>query len=216
MTSKMHQSGSGFDRWHRGPAFNVLADARDDVERKFHLEYDASPELIEVDEKSMRRALSSSGNCHADAILAHGVDVDDKTHEIADDDACFEEARGQCIKEMWVACRAHVHVDHDVRRLRNLELLGRGVVERQASRELVWFVGLIIVGTPKSTTPSEAPHFEVVGCKALIRSVRQSKVLKPRLVLLRGEVIVGMNGGGASLQHADTTYFGHFEQILVG
>ena len=117
---------------------------------------------------------------------------------------------------MRVACRAHVHVDHDVRRLGNLDLLGRRIVERQASRELVWFVGLIIEGAPKSTTPSEAPHFEVVGCKALIRSVRQSKVLKPRLVLLRGEVIVGMNGGGASLQHADTTYFGHFEQILVG
>ena len=199
MTSKMHQSGSGCDRWHRDPAFNVLADARDDVERKFHLEYDASPELIELDEKSMRRALSSSGKCHADAILAHGVDVEDLTHEVTDDDACFEEARGHCIKEMRVACRAHVYVDHDVRRLGYREL------PRQASRELVWFVGLIIVGTPKSTTPSEAPRFEVVGCKALIRSVCQSKVLKPKLVLLRGEVIVGMNGGGPSLQHVDTT-----------
>ena len=46
----MHQSGGGLNRcWHRDPACNVLADERDDVERKFHLENDASPELTEGD-----------------------------------------------------------------------------------------------------------------------------------------------------------------------
>ena len=99
------------------------------------------------------------------------------------------------------------------------ELLWRGVVvvEGQANRQLVWFVVLIVESTPpKSTTPSEAPHFEVVGSKAFARSVFQSKVLEPRLVLFRGDqVVIGMNRGGAPLEHADTTYIGHLEQILV-